>query len=558
MKRVNLESGSITFWILFWLLASAQIGCADSDAFSPDSPPPGNLDQSGSDGDTDGDADSDADGDADADADSDVDADADADIEGDTDPPADTEVQETEDTGDTGDTEDTEDTEAQSCDPEAQPTLYLSADDSNSMASPVTARSQIRAGSLVTTAIRTYEFLNYYTFDYAAADPGHVQVVAEMRPMENEYGGQYGLQIGVRAEDRANEDRRPLNLTFSLDSSGSMAGKPLDKLKRVCLAMASNLKDGDTVSIVTWDASPLVILEGHPVSGPDDETLLEAISGITTGGSTALYNGLQKAYELASAGKRADSLNRVVLISDGQANTGILDLDLIAGMSEDSEEEGIYLVGVGVGDGYNDTLMDSVTDAGKGAYVYIDSEEEADVMFGDPYRFVAGLDIAARAVRVALTLPAGWYIAEFHGEEISTNPSEVDPQHLSPNDAMIFHQFVSTCGDLTVSGEEEIVTSAEYTDPITREQKVDEARFTVAELLAGNSQQLLKGSAVVAYAEALKEVQILMYTRDNYEEILSILEDAQETVTAAADALSDPELDEIADLLTTYRGKFEI
>src|SRR5262245_13081268 len=41
--------------------------------------------------------------------------------------------------------------------------LYLSADDSNSMASPVLARELLEAGQAPSLeSIRTYEFLNYY------------------------------------------------------------------------------------------------------------------------------------------------------------------------------------------------------------------------------------------------------------------------------------------------------------------------------------------------------------------------------------------------------------
>ena len=69
--------------------------------------------------------------------------------------------------------------------------------------------------------------------------------------------------------------------------------------------------------------------------------------------------------------------HRVVLISDGGANAGVTDLDLIASEASDSDGEGTYLLGVGVGSPgvYKHELMDAVTDAGKGAYVFIDSED---------------------------------------------------------------------------------------------------------------------------------------------------------------------------------------
>ena len=91
------------------------------------------------------------------------------------------------------------------------------------------------------------------------------------------------------------------------------------------------------------------------------------------------------------------------------------------------------------------------------------------------------LHSAARAVRVQLTLPTGWFIAEFHGEELSENPSEVDPQHLAPNDAMIFHQIVSTC-DQAATGDEQLEVTAHYQDPVTRQPRTTIFRHGCFEL----------------------------------------------------------------------------
>src|SRR5262245_28890486 len=97
-------------------------------------------------------------------------------------------------------------------------------------------------------------------------------------------------------------------------------------------------------------------------------------------------------------------------------------------------------MGAGVGDpwNYNDKIMNLVTDAGRGAYVFLDTTGEAKQMFGA--RLLSNLEIAARNVQVKVTLPPTFKIAEFHGEQISANPEEVEPQHLAMGDAMIFHQ----------------------------------------------------------------------------------------------------------------------
>jgi Ca-activated chloride channel family protein len=426
--------------------------------------------------------------------------------------------------------------------------FYLSADDSNSQASPVVVRWMIQSGQNVPWyAVRTYEFLNYYTLAYEPPARGRVSVTAQMAPDPDDEA-LYDLQIGVQGHLLDQAGRRPLNITFSLDTSGSMSGGPIERLKAVCRAIAGRLKAGDVVSMVKWSTTQAVLLDSHAVSGPDDSTLMSVISGLSSDGGTDLHAGLAAAYELADENYSTERLNRVVLVSDGQANVGITDEDLIAAYADDEEREGIYLVGVGTGDGYNDTLMDAVTDAGKGAYVFIDTVVEAEKMFGE--RFLANLEIAVMDVQVQLTLPSILRMEIFYGEEISTSPKEVEPQHLAPNDAMIFQQKIRSCGDLI---ETDVIRAvATYKDPVTRESRSDSFEAPASTILENAGSQLIKGRAIVEYAEGLKEID----QATDWEEKGEICTQALARVQAAADELDDPELRDIASLLGTYCVRF--
>ncbi|MCA9716683.1 MAG: VWA domain-containing protein, partial [Myxococcales bacterium] len=292
---------------------------------------------------------------------------------------------------------------APACDLDTPVTLYLSPDDSNSMSSPVQAREAILGGGGAPT-IRPWEFLNYYRFDYPAAAPGAVTISAELRALDVE--GEYYLQIGVGSANVRDSERAPVNLTLVLDESGSMSGHAIEMLKESCVAIASQLRAGDIVSMVTWDTDNAVLLAAHEVSGPYDAALIERVEQIESGGGTDLNGGLTAGYELARAAFHRDRINRVVLVSDGGANVGVTDATLIGEASRDEDAEGIYMVGVGVGGaGYNDYLMDVVTDLGKGASVFIPDEAEAWKIFGE--RFVNTLDVAVRDVQVQLDLPPG-------------------------------------------------------------------------------------------------------------------------------------------------------
>ena len=412
--------------------------------------------------------------------------------------------------------------------------FFLSADDSNSMASPAIARSMLRQGQRPPAQIlRTYEFLNYYDIGYPVAAAGSLAIQLDMR---RESTGELELQIGV-ASEASRRPRRPMNLTFVLDTSGSMSGAPIALERSAVLAIASSLAAGDIVSMVTWNTANAVVLDSHVVSGPNDALLVARANALEAGGGTDLNGGLTKGYEIAEKNFAPSLLNRVILISDGQANVGITEEDIIGRGAALNDGDGIYLTGVGVGAGVNDTLMDTVTDAGRGAYVYLDSAVEATRMFVE--RFDEVMEVAARGVHVELRLP--WYlgIERFFGEEYSTNPRDVEPQHLAPDDAMVFTQLLAPCSPEVVSNDDPVEVIARWQVPVIHTPAQVTAQTTIGELLAANRVYLAKGRAIIDYAEALK----------GSAESHALLTEANELAAAADPGGTDPELREIRELV---------
>lgn len=428
----------------------------------------------------------------------------------------------------------------------SQHVFYESADDSNSMGSPALARELLRAKEAPDPAtIRTYEFLNYYRIRHAAPAAGHVGIYADAEALDDL---QVSLQVGVRAID-APKIRRPMTLTLVLDSSGSMAGVGLARERALLRALAQKLQAGDKLSVLTWNVDRTVLLSGHAVTGPNDKLVLDTADALRAEGGSDLHTGLVEAYSVARQHYGKDRLNRVVLVSDGGANLGVTDSDLIANAAHDADLEGIYLAGVGTGPGrgYDDALMNAVTDAGRGAYVYLDSVDEAKRMFVD--RFDEILAVAAREVKLELTVPYYFDIPTFYGEDISNDPAAIEPQHLAPGGEMIFNQLLQRCAasfPYTPITGDALVARVTWKDPITRAEHLDEQTFYVDTLMTGDHAALHKGQAIVAYAEALKL---------SGKEARPALRNALQTVKehlATKELASDPELTEIATLIPMH------
>ena len=427
--------------------------------------------------------------------------------------------------------------------------LYLSADDSNSQASPIIARWMIGEHRIVPwSAIRVHEFLNYYSMNHEAASSGEVKVSSQFRAVDYD-SGLYALQVAVASEHMDPSSRVPMNLTLVLDTSGSMSGRPIALERDVVRAIASQLDDGDVVSAVEWDTSRSIRLDSHEVTGPDDPAVLRMAETLDSGGGTDLHAGLEMGYDLATRNYKKGWLNRVVLVSDGQANVGVTDVEIIASAAEDSEDEGIYLVGVGTGDGYNDTLMDALTDAGKGAYIFIDSSEEANKMFAD--RFFQSLQLAARDVQVELILPGVFRMEVFFGEEYSTNPAEVEPQHLAPNDAMVFHQLLRASFADKVYAEDRITVNVTYSVSVGGGRLTASTSDALQDLIYKDSPQMRKADSIVIYAQALMRISSLT-DEGEMEEAHDQCTSALSIIETSAAVLDDDELRDIADILTGY------
>src|SRR5207342_1497110 len=109
--------------------------------------------------------------------------------------------------------------------------------------------------------------------------------------------------------------------------------------------------------------------------------LHHAVAALAAGGSTNLGSGLTAGYEVARSGFRSGATNRVVLLSDGLANTGDTEAASIVRSVREAAAKQITLLGVGVGNDYGDALMEQLADNGDGFTVYVTDRARARDVF---------------------------------------------------------------------------------------------------------------------------------------------------------------------------------
>jgi Ca-activated chloride channel family protein len=227
-------------------------------------------------------------------------------------------------------------------------------------------------------AVRIEELINYFDYDYPAPKPGakepfSVNVAVVPSPWAE---GRELLHVGIQGAKAVPEKRPPVNLTLLIDVSGSMSAP--DKLplaKQAFATMIEALDPKDTVAIAVYAGAAGEILPPTPVA--EKGRILAALDSLSSGGSTAGGEGLRLAYALAERSFVKDGVNRVMLITDGDFNVGVTDIEQLEDLVARKRETGVYLSVFGVGQGnYNDALMQRIAQNGNGMAAYVDTVAE--------------------------------------------------------------------------------------------------------------------------------------------------------------------------------------
>lgn len=189
------------------------------------------------------------------------------------------------------------------------------------------------------------------------------------------------LMLGMTSPiDLGTLQRPPLDLALAIDVSGSMQGQPLQYVKRGLLAMLDALEEGDRITLVTYSEEARVVAENvDPVL---ERAELEAIfEGLTVEGATNIYDGLFTALASVHAFQEPGRQARVVLLSDGEANRGITEAARFSSLAEGYAKEGIGITSVGVGAGFDVTLMRAVSDVGAGNFYFLEDPAAVEEVF---------------------------------------------------------------------------------------------------------------------------------------------------------------------------------
>ncbi len=263
------------------------------------------------------------------------------------------------------------------------------------------ARRYINEGSLPPAeAIRVEEFVNSFNPGYTAPRESTFALFADGAPSPFGNDGTHLIRFGVQGYEVPDYARKPLVLTFVIDVSGSMEMENrLGLVKQSLKLLVNRLHEEDSVAIVVYGSDARQVLKA--TSGDHKNTIIRAISRLETEGSTNAEAGLRLGYKVAMHSFNPEANNRVILCSDGVANTGETSAQGILNFVHGYVEEGITLTSMGFGMGnFNDALLEQLADKGNGNYHYIDTLDEARELFVE--NLTSTMQVIARDAKIQI------------------------------------------------------------------------------------------------------------------------------------------------------------
>ena len=311
-------------------------------------------------------------------------------------------------------------------------------------------------------AVRVEELINYFNYQFddgkrIANAPFVVATEVVDSPWDKADQDNKIVKVGIKAVDNSwsnkstNQVMPPANLVFLVDVSGSMSSRDKLPLAQSSLKLLTEqMRAQDSISIVTYSGSTSVALPA--TKGNQKAKILTAIESLNAAGSTNGEDALKLAYRQAQQALKKDGINRIIMLTDGDFNVGISDVDEMLDLVKANRDRGISLSTVGFGRGnLNDYMMEQMADNGNGNYSYIDSLTEAKKVFGD--ELAATFNTVAKDVKVQVefnpNVVSEWRLIGYENRVLNEqdfNNDKIDAGELGAGKAVIALFEVTSTG----------------------------------------------------------------------------------------------------------------
>ena len=207
------------------------------------------------------------------------------------------------------------------------------------------------------------------------------------------------VQIETPPVSEGNQ-RQPLVVGLAIDKSKSMYGEKISSTREAAASLVNWLTRHDHLAIIAYDSQVEVVQPLIPLT--DKFSVIKKLDTIHVGTSTNLSGGWLQALRSVEDAEIPNGYRRVILLTDGMANTGVVSTSELVKIAADHYARGISTTTIGFGRDFSENLLREIARAGGGNFYFIEGPEQAHEVFFKEFGDIAalfgqGLEVRLRA-----------------------------------------------------------------------------------------------------------------------------------------------------------------
>jgi Ca-activated chloride channel family protein len=164
----------------------------------------------------------------------------------------------------------------------------------------------------------------------------------------------------------------PVHLAILVDRSGSMAGTKMRNAILAAVGAVERMREGDRATVIAFDTMARVLVAPTVLDAPSRPRVEAAIRAMQPGGDTCISCALETATTVLDASPgAADEVRRVLLISDGEATTGVRDVAGLRALASRVGVHGSSVSTIGVDLAFDEKVMAAIAQEANGKHFFV-------------------------------------------------------------------------------------------------------------------------------------------------------------------------------------------